>query len=204
MWVTQLEIQRASLIQEPFYDAITRLFLQVYQATANVGKRVYIANQRKLAIAIGDAFTTVLQLTDEYNAEDFRVFIFREPDKRKQQEAANELLVVLKDRDLLDDIRFSKLFNKGTFDDISSAMQSYAQEKMAVAKELEKRQSEQGQQMAMQEEDRYQQEREDKNLSEAGKFADNEQNRKSKEAQTRMKLADNAQRKREPAPARPA
>ncbi len=189
--VTQLEIQRSSLIQEPFYDALVKLFLQVYQATANVGKRVYVANKRKLAIAIGDTYTTVLQLTNEYNAEDFRAFIAREPDKKLQQQAVNEILFMLKDKDLIDEIRLSELFNKGTFEEVGSAMKAYAKEKMMMAKEQVASSQQSEEAGAVQEETMRQETREDAALSEAGKFADNEQNRRSKELQNREKFASN-------------
>jgi len=185
--VTQLEIQRSSLIQEPFYDALARLFLQVYQSTANVGKRVYVGNQRKMAITIGDYYTKVLQLTDEYNAEDFRVFIFREPDKRKQQEAVNEMLFMLKNADLIDDIRFAEMFNNSTFDDVASAMKKYAKEKMIVAKERAEAEQRALQEDQIREEGLRQEAREDAALSEAGKYADKERDRISKESQTQVK-----------------
>lgn len=185
--VTQLEIQRSSLIQEPFYDALARLFLQVYQATANIGKRVYVSNQRKMAIAVGDSYTKVLQLTDEYNAEDFRAFIYRQPDKYKQQQAVNEMLLLLKQGDLIDDVRFAQLFNNGTFDDVASAMRKYAGEKMMVAKEQAEKMEQQAAEQQAKAEDLMMQQREDDALKEAAEMADSEQDRMSQERRTAMK-----------------
>ena len=150
-----------------------------------------MANKRKLAIAIGDTYTTVLQLTNEYNAEDFRAFIAREPDKKLQQQAVNEILFMLKDKDLIDEIRLSELFNKGTFEEVGSAMKAYAKEKMMMAKEQVASSQQSEEAGAVQEETMRQETREDAALSEAGKFADNEQNRRSKELQNREKFASN-------------
>jgi len=137
--VTELEIQRASLIQEPFYAAIADLFLQTMQATANIGKRIYINNNtRKLAVAIGDKHSQIISMTKEYNLEDFRVFLRREPDMQKQIAAGNNLLVMLKQIDAIDDTRFAELFNRGTPDDIARGMREYATEKQEMARELAK------------------------------------------------------------------
>ncbi len=40
--VTQLMIQRGSLMQEPFYNAISQVFLQSYQAIATVEKEFIV------------------------------------------------------------------------------------------------------------------------------------------------------------------
>ena len=195
--VTQLEIQRSSLIQEPFYEALAMLFLQVYQATANIGKRVYVANRRKMAIAVGDHYSKVIELTEEYNAEDFRVAISREPDLKKQIAAANDLLFFLKDRDLIDDVRFGELFNRATMDEIAGAVRSYAKEKMAIAKDQAEAAKLQQQQAAIDEETMRQEMREDAALAQAATMADKERDRVSKENQTIQKLASNERAKQQ-------
>ena len=127
-----------SLIQEPFYYALSQIFLQAYQSTANVGKRVYVNFGRKLAIAVGDKYAEVIKLSKEYNTEDFRVFIRREPDVRKQIESANQLLFALRSQGLLDEIRFADLFNRSTLDDIAVALREFTAEKMEAVREAGK------------------------------------------------------------------
>jgi len=39
--VTQLQIQKGTLMQAPFYKAIERIFLQIYQSIADVGKKSF-------------------------------------------------------------------------------------------------------------------------------------------------------------------
>ena len=193
--VTQLEIQRSSLIQEPFYEALANLFLQAYQATANIGKRIYIANKRKMAIAVGDNLSKVLEMTEEYNAEDFRVFIAREPDMKKQIAAANELLFFLKDRQLIDDIQFGDLYNTATMDEIAAAVRKFAREKMVLAKEQAEQAQRERAMMVIDEDIQRQEIREDAALSRAADSADKERDRISKENQTINKLAANARTK---------
>jgi len=137
--VTELEIQRASLIQEPFYAALADLFLQSMQATANIGKRVYVNNNtRKLAVAIGDKHSQIISMTKEYNLEDFRVFLRREPDMQKQIAAGNNLLFGLRAAGAIDDKRFAELFNRASMDDIARAMREFAAEREEMARELAK------------------------------------------------------------------
>lgn len=133
--VQQLEIQRASLIQEPFYYALSQVFLQAYQSTANVGRRVYVNFGRKLAIAVGDKYAEVIKLSKEYNTEDFRVFIKREPDVRKQIESTNQLLFALRAQGLLDETRFADLFNRSTLDDVAISLREFTAEKMEAVRE---------------------------------------------------------------------
>ena len=128
--VTEIELQRSSIIQEPFYDALADVFAQAMQATAKVGKRIYINNNtRKLAIAIGDKHSQIISLSKEYNLEDFRVFMRREPDMQKQIAAANNLLFSLRGAGAIDEKRFAQLFNRATIDDIAKAMREFAVEK---------------------------------------------------------------------------
>ncbi len=146
--VTELEIQRASLVQEPFYAAIADLFFQAMQASANVGKRVYINNNtRKLAVAIGDKYSQILNLTKEYNLEDFRVFLRREPDMQKQIAAGNNLLFALRAAGAIDENRFAELFNRATMDDIGKAMREFAAEKQELARTLAKQEKAEGEQV---------------------------------------------------------
>lgn len=189
--VTQLEIQRSSLIQEPFYEALANLFLQAYQATANIGKRVYVANRRKMAIAVGDRYSKVIQLTEEYNAEDFRTYIQREPDMKKQIMAANEFLFFLKDKDLIDDVRFGDLFNSSTMDEIAIAVRSYSREKMVMARDQSAIEAERSDAAAIDEETQRQEIREDGALNKAADVADKEGDRVLRDKMNTDKLRSN-------------
>jgi hypothetical protein len=48
--VIQSQIQRGSLVQEPFYWALSSILQQAHQHMATVGKRIYSENPRRLAI----------------------------------------------------------------------------------------------------------------------------------------------------------
>ena len=133
--VTQLLIQRGSLMQEPFYNAITNVFKQCYQSAASKGKRIYADNERNLCIAVGDEGAEVLKITKEMKMEDFRTFIKRQNSDEMLIESGNNMLMALfsivnpDGSKLLDDKRFSNLWGRSTPDEIGIALRQYAKEK---------------------------------------------------------------------------
>lgn len=145
---------------------------------------------------VGDDYAKILELTEEYNAEDFRAFVRREPDMAKQKEAANTLLFALRQANLIDETRMAKLFNNSTIDDIARAMREYAGEKMVMAKEQMKQQQQQMQQEQIQQQGLVNQQNESQYEKEVMGMIDKEEDRKSKENQTILKLAGNQQGKR--------
>lgn len=120
--VTQSLIQRGSLMQEPFYHAIARVFVQMHQHTATVGKRMYIENERELAIAVGDDGVETLKLAKDMKHEDFRVFVHRENSDEALQQQANQMLMVFKDFGFIDDVTFGDHFNRSTPHEVTMAM----------------------------------------------------------------------------------
>jgi hypothetical protein len=52
--VVEAQIQRGSLVQEPFYWALTSILKQAYEHMATVGKSIYYDNPRRLAMMVGD------------------------------------------------------------------------------------------------------------------------------------------------------
>lgn len=124
--VTQMLIQRGSLMQEPFYNAMTRIFIQMYQHIATVGKRFYIDNERELAIIAGDEGAEVLTLSKDLRNEDFRVFISRENDDAVLKSQANQMLMIFIQQGLIDDKSFANLYNRSTPDDVTMALRSQA------------------------------------------------------------------------------
>lgn len=134
--VTQLLIQRGSLMQEPFYNAITQIFKQCYQSVATVGKRIYADNERNLAIAVGDEGSKVIKITRDMKLEDFRVFVKRQNSDEMLIESGNQMLLSLYQimnpdgtRALLDDKRFASLWGRSTPDEVGMALRQAAKER---------------------------------------------------------------------------
>jgi len=122
--VTELLIQRGSLMQEPFYSAITDLFIQMYQHIATVGKRMYIDNERELAIIAGDEGVEILKMSKDMYNEDFRVFITRENDEAVLRSQANGMLDVFLEKQLIDEKAYSNLYDRSTPSDVTMALRS--------------------------------------------------------------------------------
>jgi hypothetical protein len=149
--VTELLIQRGSLMQEPFYESISRLFIQMYQYTASVGKLIYIDNEREIVNMLGDNGAEVIKLSDDMKNEDFNVFVERENDDSVLKSQANQMLAVFLERGMIDDKIFANLYNRSTPNDVTRALRNQAKLKAEAERQAAIEQSKQMEQMQMQE-----------------------------------------------------
>jgi len=132
--VTQMDIQRGTIMQEPFYYALSRVVLQAAQAMASVGKRIYSENKRKLAIMAGDKGAQNIVITSDMAIENFRVFVKRTGSEEEQKQLANQTLYTLLEAQLIDGKRFANNFNRGNMDDVGRAVREYQQEQIEIQK----------------------------------------------------------------------
>ena len=149
--VTQLMIQRGSLLQEPFYNAITDVFKQMFEQVASVGKKYYIDNEKELAIISGDEALKIFTLSKDIRNEDFSIYIERENSDDVMKNQANQMLQVFLEMGLIDDSVFTNLYNRSTPSKVMTNVRSYTK----MRKEAERREAEaqaQAQQQAMQQE----------------------------------------------------
>lgn len=130
--VTQLLIQRGSLMQEPFYNAITQIYKQCYQSVATRGKRIYADNERNIAMATGDEGMEVIKITKDMKLEDFRCFVKRQNQDEMLVESGNQMLMVLFQMGLIDDKRLSNLYGRSTPDEVGAALRRFAKEKEEI------------------------------------------------------------------------
>lgn len=138
---TQLMIQHGSLMQEPFYNAISEMMRQCYQKICSVGKNIYADNERELAIAVGDKGGVVIKITRDFKAEDFRAFVKRENVDNILIAAANNMLLQYIQLGLVDDIRAADLINRATPDQVAKAVREYAKEKIEMRRQQVKNQN---------------------------------------------------------------
>lgn len=166
--VTKLMIQRGSLQQEPFYNAMAEIIIQSHQYTATIGKRIYIDNERELAIITGDDGVEIFKMSEEIRNEDFRVFIKRDSSNESLRDAADGMLFTLLQSGIIDKEFFSALFGRCTVEDIQVklrqtvkkeklAAQMAAKEQQAAAAQIAQEQSAQQAQMAAQVQQKEQQ-----------------------------------------------
>jgi len=153
--VTQMLIQRGSLMQEPFYNALSQTFLQVHQHTATVGKRMYIDNERELAIAVGDDGVEILELSKDMKGEDFRVFVTRENAQDMLFSQGDQMLNVFLQTGMIDETVYANLYSRSTPADVAMALREEAGKKLELkrqeAKEQKVRNEQESQLIAQQE-----------------------------------------------------
>jgi len=152
--VTELLIQRGSLMQEPFYYAMRNFFLQLYQDAATVGKRFYLDNERELSIITGDEGVETLKLSKDLENEDFRAFVTQENSDETLKSQANQMLMALYQYQLIDEKGFADLYNRATPDDVTMKLRSQVGIRAEAARRQAKEQAE-AQRFALSQQQQY-------------------------------------------------
>ena len=127
-------IQQGSLMQEPFFFALSQVFYQIYNKIATIGKRCYIENETELTKQVGDSYCRTIVLSKELDNEDIRIYIKRSSSREQQIKDGNMLLFTLLQSKLIDDETFSSLFNVSTVENITKALFEF-QSKVSEARE---------------------------------------------------------------------
>lgn len=155
--VTQLQIQRGTLIQEPFYYALGKVLEQASQSMATVGKRIYSQSERKLPIIVGDKGAMNLMISEDMKLETFRVFINRTVDEEQQVQAGDQLLLTLLQANLVDQTTFADKFGRSTVDEVAGAMRQSQSERIRAERKAAEQQAEQQEQVVAAAEQQQQQ-----------------------------------------------
>jgi hypothetical protein len=124
--VIEASIQRGSLVQEPFYWALTAILRQAYEHMSTVGKAIYNDNPRRLAMMVGDKGMKNISLNSDHLLQDYRIFIQRAESKEAAEQKGNELLFSLLQMGLIDQAIFSNLFDRATPDKIAKELRAFA------------------------------------------------------------------------------
>ena len=148
--VTEMLMQKGSLMQEPFYEAISRLFLQMFRHSATVGKQMYIDNEIDLVNIVGDDGLEIFKLSEDMLNEDFNVFVERENDDSVLKSQANQMLSVFMEMQLIDDVVFSNLYNRSTPNDVTKALRDRVKLKQEELRRQAQEQQKMAQEMQMQ------------------------------------------------------
>jgi hypothetical protein len=130
--VIEAQIQRGSLVQEPFYWALTSILKQAYEHMATVGKSIYYDNPRRLSMIVGDSGLRNITITEDNMMEDYRVFVKRSETQEQGATAANSLLFTLLQAQLIDQITFANLFNRATPNLVAEALRKYQIDKLSA------------------------------------------------------------------------
>lgn len=135
--VTKLLIQRGSLMQEPFYEAIASIFVQVHQFTASSGLRMYLDNDRNLEIATGEEGVKVFKLSEGMRHENFRTFVKRDNDPEMMKAQADQTLMGLLQAQIIDIDFYSEMVGRSSTDQIHSKLRTFSAKKKEEARKAE-------------------------------------------------------------------
>lgn len=147
--VTELLIQRGSLMQEPFYKAIEEIYIQMYDMMVTVGKMIYLENERVLSNIVGDKGAQVFKLSKGIINEDLRAFVKRENSDEMLKSQANQMLQVFLEQGLIDEKVFANLYGRSIPTDVTRELRKFTAAKIAAERQAEKRAEQQQEQMAI-------------------------------------------------------
>jgi len=143
--VMQLMIQRGSIIQEPFYKAISDVFKGCYQSIVSSGRRYYADNEVELIDAVGEDAATIIKLSKDTNTESLRVTLVRSIDTANDRMVTDASIMSYLQFALIDGDTASLLLGRATMEEVLYEMREY-QKRLAS----QKRMAAQQQQMQMQ------------------------------------------------------
>lgn len=175
--VTKLMIQRGTLMQEPFYNAVTDVFLQMYNCVGSIGKKYYIDNEAQLAMIGGDDAARILSLSKDLRNEDFLIFVERENSDEALKNSANQMLQAFYlEMGLIDETLFSNLYDRSTPTKVMMEVRKAVKIKKENEMRAQEAQAQQQQQMAQQEQQMMAQQeaKEQQNVSDSREFSLNE------------------------------
>lgn len=150
--VTELLIQRGSLMQEPFYKALERLFVDIHQMSATVGKKIYIENGLNLVVAVGNSGAEVIKLSGDMLNEHFRAFVKRDNTDATLQQQADQQLMTFLQLGLIDETVFANLYGRSKPDDVLNGLRQFVAVKKLAQRKAEQEQAAAQEEMMIQQE----------------------------------------------------
>lgn len=141
--VNAQNVSQGTTMQEPVFFALDRIVKSSYLCMSNRGRRIMCSNKRKLSFTVGDKGAVVINVNKDFETEEFRVRMVRSNNPDMEKQAANDMLLALRERQLIDDSIVSKYFNKATLQDIGMAIREHAVNLIEVERQRAKAQESQ-------------------------------------------------------------
>lgn len=149
--VTELMIERGSLMQEPFYKAIESIFMQMFEMGCTVGKAIAIENEEQLIIATGDEGSEIIKMSKDMINEDFALSVKRDNSDEQLKNTANTQLFQFKEMGMIDETIYANMYNRSKPDDVATAIRQFAIAKQIAAEKDGAAQAAQAEEMAIEE-----------------------------------------------------
>lgn len=129
----QLAIQRGSIMQEPFYGAISTIFNGCYQNIATSGKRYYIDTDASLVDAVGEDSAEVLKLSKDMRPEQFRTSLVRTVDSETERLYVDQRTLTWTQYGLIDQPTAALLIGRASDEEAIQELRAF-QKRLAEAK----------------------------------------------------------------------
>ena len=129
--VMQLMIQRGSIIQEPFYKALTDVYRGCYQSILTAGKRYYIDNDLDLNDYVGLEGAQVIRLSKDMRLESLRVTVQKSIDPQTERLYTDGELMKWLQFGLVDQPTVSSLLGRATYEEAVIALREFHKDLIA-------------------------------------------------------------------------
>lgn len=131
--VKQLQLQQASVMQQPFYDAVQRLYEQVHQFNAQAGRQWYIRHPWVLEDMVGTEGRDVLDVAGDYQYEQFRVEVKLALNSDEIKQATDQLALQFYQLQLADGVTATQGLGKEYPEQLYSRVAQYNKEAKEAA-----------------------------------------------------------------------
>ena len=123
--VMQLMIQRGSVIQEPFYKALSDIFQGAYQNIVTSARRFYIDNNTELVDFVGDESSEVIKLSKDVRNENMAVGVKRVMDADQERQTVDQTVYTWIQLQIIDQPTAAKLLGKANMEEALEALKAY-------------------------------------------------------------------------------
>lgn len=149
--VTEALIQRGSILQQPFYNAISEVYLGLYQSILSLGKSIYAKNGTELYDMVGVDGAQLIKISKNMLLEDFACDIRRDAGDPILKQAANQTLDTLAANGMIDKATYGKLYGRSTPESIGVALRRLVREEAMAARAQGEQENQMMQQVANEE-----------------------------------------------------
>lgn len=126
--VVASNIQQGTLMQEDFYFALNSIMYDSACSIIKRGRMIYLENDRKLSVRVGDNFARVFELSKEMATEDFRISVKRTTNVSDLIQAGQERALFYLQNQLIDTKTFAQIFGNSTPSEVDYAFRKYQAE----------------------------------------------------------------------------
>lgn len=120
--VIQLLVQRGTLVQEPYYEALRKCMLGIYQSMADIGKNLYSYYDKSLVVKVGDNGMQTIKLSKEVALDYFNVNVVQDNIKDVRRQIVFGIINLLHDKGIIDKETYITNFQGDSLEDLKRDM----------------------------------------------------------------------------------